>query len=202
MKLLAALIFAGFVAASGAALAEQAPTGQPPGRAMFVVIDYERLVTDTRSLSGLYAALEDARTQQAAAHNLALDGLEETFAPFLLHRDEVPPEDYEAALKAFNDAVAEMEKTLSEVEAELNKAADAAIKEFDQVRQAVEAEIIAKYRVEQILDETAALYVRPGSGYDVTDEVIRRIDERLPELALPKPEPTPDEAGPEAAPAT
>ncbi|MFN3232384.1 MAG: hypothetical protein ACE363_09525 [Alphaproteobacteria bacterium] len=169
--------------------AQESDTAAAPGRAMFLIVDYARIAEDATALKNLYAELEEARSRQAAAHNLTLDQLEETFAPYRLNRDQVSDEDYAQALKAFNDATAQMELSLSEIEAELNAAADAALARFDRVRQDVEAEIVAEYRVTRLLDRPAALYIRPESGYDVTDEIIQRIDERLPALELPKPDP-------------
>lgn len=158
-----------------------------PERAMFLIVDYERVGSEAAALMALSKELEEARTRQAAAHNLTLDKLEENFAPYRLNRADIPPEDYAEALKVFNDATAEMEATLAEVEAELNAAAEAGLAAFDAVRLDVEAELKAEYRVSRLVDAVAALYVKSGSVYDVTDELIRRIDKRLPILELPEP---------------
>jgi Skp family chaperone for outer membrane proteins len=83
----------------------------------------------------------------------------------------------------------------------LNAAADKALDRFNVVATEAGQEVLKSHGADRFVDAANVLYVRKGSGYDVTDEVLERVNARLPELKADIPA-SPKKAGskPEAQP--
>ncbi len=168
-----------FLALSPAALAAEAPAA-----AGFLVMDTDRLAAESTAMRGVFDQIAKRRDVEAAAYNMALDKLEKEFEPVSQARDTMDPAEYQKALEQYDTIKAQIDGVLQSVQNEMTAAGEKAIGQFNAVVASVGEEVRRERGAARFLDGAAALYVRPGSGYDVTDEVIRRVNARLPDIKV------------------
>ncbi|MEN3974234.1 OmpH family outer membrane protein [Emcibacter sp. SYSU 3D8] len=195
----------------GAALAlplaahAQAPAAAPqavapaPATAGFLVIDGERLATEAAAMRSIFDQMAARRDTEAAAYNLALDKLDNEFEPVRSARSTMDAAEYQKAVDQYNGIRAQIDGTLAKVQDDMNKAGEKAVEQFNSIATLVGQQVRQDYGVSRFLDSSSVLYIRPGSPYDVTDEVIRRVDAKLPDIKVDFPErPKPAPATPAA----
>ncbi|MGE0667313.1 MAG: OmpH family outer membrane protein [Sphingomonadales bacterium] len=182
--------------------AQPAATAAPvPATAGFLVMDSERLATEATAMKSVFDQMAKRRDTEAAAYNLALDKLDQEFEPIRQSGATMAEDDYQKALKRYNEIKAQIDGVLKDAQESMNAAAEKAIQQFNTVATVVGQQVRQDHGVSRFVDGAAVLYVRPGSGYDATDEVIRRVNAKLPDIKVDFPEREKAEAQTPAKPA-
>ena len=182
--------------------AENAPTAaQVSASAGFMVMDADRLATESTAMQSVFDQIAKRRDVEAAAYNLALDKLETEFEPARKARDTMDPEEFRKALEQYDSIKAQIDAVLTKVQEDMNTAGEKAIAQFNTVATVVGQQVRQDYGVSRFVDGTSVLYIRPGSGYDATDEVIKRVNAKLPDIKVEFPEREKPAANKPAAPA-
>ena len=199
LTLAAALVLP--LSAQAAAPAAPAASPIPAGSSSFMVMDTDRLATEAKAMQSVFDQLAKRRDVEAAAYNMAMDKLDKEFAPIRQQRDTLDPAEYQKAVDQYNGIKAQIDGVLARVQDDMNTAAEKAIEQFNAAAKAAGEQVRQAHGVVRFLDGSAVLYIRPGSGYDATDEVIEVVNTRLPDIkvefpARPKPAPAPDLAKP------
>jgi Skp family chaperone for outer membrane proteins len=183
---LAALIVPGTAlaqtAAQPASAAAAPATPAAPDHATFLVLDMERVATESSAMKSLTAQMDERRSNEAAAYNMALDQLESEFAPVREQAATMSDEDFQKAKAQFEERQTEIDTVLKSVQDRLNEAADKALDRFNAVATEAGQEVLKSHGADRFVDAANVLYVRKGSGYDVTDDILERVNARLPTL--------------------
>lgn len=183
------LILAATLVLPLAAHAQTPPNTAPPASAGFLVMDGERLATEASAMKSVFDQMAKRRDVEAAAYNMALDKLEGEFDPIRAQSATMDAAEYEKAVTRFNEIKAEIDGVLKQAQDRLMAAGEKAIAQFNASATEIGQQLLKEHGASRFLDGAAVLYVREGSGYDVTSEAIKRINARLPTVKLELPAP-------------
>lgn len=180
------LILATVLALPIAAYAETPPAAAPaaPATAGFLVMDGERLATEAAAMKSVFDQIAKRRDVEAAAYNMALDKLDKEFDPIRQARATMDPAEYQKAVDQYDGIRTQIDGVLAKVQDDMNKAGEKAIEQFNTVATMAGQQVRQDHGVSRFVDGSAVLYIRPGSGYDATDEVIKRVNAKLPDIKV------------------
>ena len=166
------------------------PTAAPndiavaPGTAAFLVMDADRLAAESTAMRSVFEQMAKRRDVEAAAYNMALDKLESEFEPARKAKDTMDPAEFQKAQDQYNSIRAQIDGVLKTVQDGMNAAGEKAIAQFNTAATLIGQQVRQDHGVSRFVDGSAVLYVREGSGYDVTDEVIKRVNAKLPSITV------------------
>lgn len=183
------LAIAALVLMPAAAMAQAAPAETASASSAFLVLDTDRVAAEATAMQAIYDQIERQKTIEAAAYNMALDKLESEFDPVRAQSATMDAAEYEKAITRFNEIKAEIDGVLKQAQDRLMAAGEKAIAEFNAAANEVGQQLLKEHGASRFLDGAAVLYVREGSGYDVTSEAIKRINARLPTVKVDIPPP-------------
>ena len=177
--------------------AAQEPPAQEPGARSgppFLLLDQERLLTDSRPGQTLLAEEEAARDALRAEARDIDRRFEEEEQSLTERRATLPSEEFRRLADAFDERVIQ-------ARSEQDRRSDALVREFEGRRRQFYAEIgpilvglLSRYDAYAILDE--AMVLLADQSLNVTDAVIAEIDARYEaEAAIPDAEPAPEAEG-------
>jgi Skp family chaperone for outer membrane proteins len=188
LVLMAALALPFAARAETPALAPLAPATSAPTTTPFLVMDSARLATEATAMQSVFDQMAKRHDIEAAAYKMAIDKLEKEFAPVREARDTIDPAEYQKAVDQYNSIKAQIDGVLTKVEDEMGKAGEKAIEQFNTVATMVGQQVRQDHGISRFVDGSAVLYIRDGSGYDATDEVIKRVNAKLPDIKVDFPE--------------
>lgn len=182
---LLSLVFLAALALPAAANADpSASSTTPSDTASFLVMDADRLAAESTAMRSVFDQMAKRRDVEAAAYNMALDKLESEFEPVRKARETMDPAEYQKALDQYNSIRAQIDGVLKSVQDGMNAAGEKAVAQFNTAATLIGQQVRQDYGVSRFVDGSAVLYVREGSGYDVTDEVIKRVNAKLPSITV------------------
>jgi ElaB/YqjD/DUF883 family membrane-anchored ribosome-binding protein len=162
-----------------------APTpAAAPANAGFLVMNTDRLATETTAMKSVFEQMAKRRDVEAAAYNMALDKLNKEFEPIKQAKDTMDPAEYQKAVEQYDSIKAQIDGVLERIQTEMNTAGDKAIEQFNATATTVGNQILLERGYTRFVDGAAVLYIRPGSGYDATDEAIKRVNAKLPDIKV------------------
>jgi Skp family chaperone for outer membrane proteins len=182
------LILAATLVLPQAAHAQNPPNTAAPASAGFLVMDGERLATEASAMKSVFDQMAKRRDVEAAAYNMALDKLDNEFEPIRQARATMDPAEYQKAVDKYDGIKAQIDGVLQKVQEDMNKAGEKAIEQFNTVATMVGQQVRQDRGISRFVDGSAVLYIRPGSGYDATDEIIKRVNAKLPDIKVDFPE--------------
>ena len=94
------------------------------------------------------------------------------------------PAEFQKAQDQYNSIRAQIDGVLKTVQDGMNAAGEKAIAQFNTAATLIGQQVRQDHGVSRFVDGSAVLYVREGSGYDVTDEVIKRVNAKLPSITV------------------
>lgn len=161
-----------------------APAAAAPTTTLFLVMDSERLATEASAMQSVFDQMAKRHDVEAAAYNMAIDKLEKEFAPVRQARDTIDPAEYQKAVDQYNGIKAQIDGVLAKVQEDMTKAGEKAMEQFNTVATMVGQQVRQDHGISRFVDGSAVLYIRDGSGYDATDEVIKRVNAKLPDIKV------------------
>ena len=182
------LILAAALVLPLAAHAQTPANTAAPASAGFLVMDGERLATEATAMKSVFDQMAKRRDVEAAAYNMALDKLDTEFEPIRQARATMDPAEYQKAVDKYNGIKAQIDGVLQKVQEDMNKAGEKAIEQFNTVATMVGQQVRQDRGISRFVDGSAVLYIRPDSGYDATDEIIKRVNAKLPDIKVDFPE--------------
>jgi Skp family chaperone for outer membrane proteins len=172
------------LAALALPLAAHAQPAPAPSAAGFLVMDTGRLATEAKAMQSVFDQIARRRDVEAAAYNMALDKLDKEFEPVRQARATMDPAEYQKAAEQYDGIRRQIDDVLAKTQAEMNAAGEKAIETFNAAATSVGDEIRKERGVARFIDGASVLYIRPGSPWDVTDEAIRRVNAKLPDIKV------------------
>jgi Skp family chaperone for outer membrane proteins len=166
----------------------QAPAAPPAPAASegagFLVMDSDRVATESTAMRSIFNQMAKRHDEEAGAYKMAVDKLDGEFAPIQKAKDTMDPAEYQKALDQYNAIKAQIDGVRKKVEDGMNAAGEKAIAQFNAAATEVSQQVRQEHGIARFVDGAAVLYIRDGSGYDVTDEVIKRLNARLPDVKV------------------
>lgn len=182
-----ALVIAGLVLALPAIARAETPAAPPTAVSEgtgFLVLDSDRVAAESTAMRSIFDQMARRHDEEAGAYKMAVDKLDGEFAPVQKAKDTIDPAEYQKALDQYNTIKAQIEGVRKKVEDGMSAAGEKAIAQFNAAATEVSQQVRRDHGIARFVDGAAVLYIRDGSGYDVTDEVIKRLNARLPDLKV------------------
>ncbi len=170
---------------SGGAAFAQSPKGSPPKLERFAVINIQkvlRISAATRAVKPQIQQIRDRIQKQIQDRERSLKAENEALQR---ERSILSPQAYEQRRRDFQSKVSVLQSDVQGLRRRLDAAGRAAMAQVNQHFRAVAAEIAKERQLQIIIPRATALFVHPS--FDITDEVLKRLNKRLPsvKVALP-----------------
>jgi outer membrane protein len=163
--------------AAPAAAAEELPAP------VVAVIDYQRVMRDARAARSVREQLEARRRQFQEEISSQEQRLHVADRELTQQRNSMDPETFAERRRAFEAEVAEVQRLVQQRRRQLDRASSEAL---DRVKQSL-IEVVTGMAEEMgfnlVLPASEVLFF--GRRLDLTDQVLARLDEALPTIAIP-----------------
>lgn len=177
--------------AGTAALGQQQPASPAAGKklppAVAAIVDYQRILHDAKSAQSIRDQIEARRKAYLDKLSKEEQRLHLQDVELARQRGILSPEAFAAKREAFEEQVQTAQRLAQETRRELEVASQTAL---GTVREAV-VQIVDALADERgfnlVLPSSAVLLFSPG--IDLTDEVLQRLDQKLPTVKVPPDKP-------------
>jgi Skp family chaperone for outer membrane proteins len=152
----------------------------PP--AVAAVIDYQRILRDAaaaRSIRNQIEARRKAYQEEISKEEQRLHEIDKEFAK---QRSVLSPEDFAEKRREFEQDVAEVQRKVQERRRELDRLSAAALNEVKQALIAIVTSIAEERGFNLVLPSSEVLFF--ARTLDLTEEVLAKLDARLPQVQL------------------
>lgn len=153
------------------------------GQSDVLVIDIERLISETAYGQALQDAVETERDALIERNERVASELEEEEQSLTELRATIPPDEFREMADAFDTKVTQLRRESERLSRELERRRDLAPVQFMRVVQPVLADILSEADAVALLDVRSVIL--RADVADVTDIAISRIDERIGEGPAP-----------------
>jgi outer membrane protein len=202
---LAAILALAFMTAGSASYAADAPAAPPapavqaPPAPTLIVLDFERILQDSKAGKSLAQQLQ----QRAAAFQKNFQQLEgelNTDQQTLARQQSILAQDaFSAKVRDLQRRADEVHEKEAQANAALNQGRNDGILQIQQKIKPILDDIMKERGANVVLTRTAVMVIA-DDRFDVTEEALKRLDEKLPVLNVNVAEPAaPSAAAPKAA---
>lgn len=165
--------------AGGARAAEAIPP------ALIAILDFQQVMRDSSAAKDIRRQIEIHRKSYQANIKRAEGKLREEEESLKRQRATMAPEVFAKRRRAFETKVIALQRKVQDRTRALDKARGRAMEELRKpVRKLVSD--LAKERGYNIVVDNRHIYIKI-EGYDITPEVLRRLDAKVPRIAVPRP---------------
>jgi outer membrane protein len=176
--LLLALVMQALPPAAGPAGAQKLPT------TVAAVIDYQRILREARAAQSIREQIERRREAYQGEIGREEERLRATDQAFAKQRSLLAPEALAEKRRDFEKEVVEVQRMVQERRRKLDLASAAALNEVKQSLIEIVTGIAEARGFNLVLPSSEVLFF--ARSIDLTDEVLTRLDERLPNVAVPE----------------
>jgi outer membrane protein len=180
---LAVLLWLGFLAAG--VHAQTAATAPPTP--VIVMVDMQQLVYSSKAGKGIQAQMEKQRQTFSKEVALQEDELQKTRAEIERQRSTLPPDQFEAKGRQFQQRLQELDRNVQAKQRAWQQVLNEAVGKVQDVALQVVAEIANERHANLVLQKAAVIVAK--DGYDITDDAMLRLDQRLPAVTVNQPKP-------------
>jgi Skp family chaperone for outer membrane proteins len=180
---LAALLWLGSPAAG--AHAQTAATAPPTP--VIVMVDMQQLVYSSKAGKGIQAQMEKQRQTFSKEVALQEDELQKTRAEIERQRSTLPPDQFEAKGRQFQQRLQELDRNVQAKQRAWQQVLNEAVGKVQDVALQVVAEIANERHANLVMQKAAVIVAK--DGYDITDDAMLRLDQRLPAVTVNQPKP-------------
>jgi len=188
---LAILTLAGIAALSAmipdarAQTAPAAPTAPPTP--VIVMVDMQALLYGSKAGKGIQGQMEKQRQTYSKEVAQQEDELQKTRAEIERQRSTLPPDQFEAKGRQFQQRLQELDRNVQAKQKAWQQVLNEAVGKVQDVALQVVAEIANERHANLVIQKGAVIVAK--DGYDITDDAMRRLDERLPAVTVNQPKP-------------
>jgi len=165
---------------SGTALAADAPSAGPA--AIVLVIDPDRVRADSKAGKAIQSQLQQRYNEYQQALKKQDGDLLAAQQELQRQQAILAPEAFATRAKEFDQKVAEARKWAQETKGQIDQAQLDALKKLDAAMIEVVAGVTKERGANLVLTSAAAMIFE--TKFEVTDEAIKRLDEKLPSVAV------------------
>jgi Skp family chaperone for outer membrane proteins len=158
---------------------------QVPARAPVLVVDLQQVRANSTAVQRIRAQIETRRDAYEATLREIERDLQAEQRALLERRAEMSNDDYAAAVRALEARLTDAQRSMRQTKADLDRLYSSGMVEVDRAIAAIAEEIAVDRGAQLVLPKAGVLLVR--NELEVTDTVLVRLNERLPDIALESP---------------
>jgi len=179
-----------------AAAAVSAADTQLPKGIKFAVVDMQKVLRDAAAIRMIRPQMDQLKDTYQKKFKKYEEDLKAENTDLQRQRTILSPEAYNERQKAFKKKVNERQREVQTVRRLLDQAGGIALSKVHRAFYEVTAALAKERSLNLVMRKSGLLFVDPE--YDISDEVLKRLDRRLPKIAveLPKAGDLPPEAEP------
>ena len=183
------LIVASAPALMGLALAigitdQLAAQGLP--ETVVAVIDFQELEREALAAKNIRSQVEAYRAQYAAQISKEEEDLRNQEQELKRQRAIMSPEAFAQRRRKFEDSVARLQRQVQDRTRRLERSIDAALGSVNKVLGPLIKDLSKEFGFTLVLDKRQVRYT--DERFNITPVVLQRLDERLPQVAVPPPD--------------
>jgi len=186
----AALVLA-VLAMAGSAGAQQQKQEDPTFS--FAVIDVQRVIREAKATQSIRPQIEKLKSGYEKDFEKQEQELRAANQDLAQQRAILSPEAYAERRRDFQQRATAAQREVQETKRRLDHALGTAMSKVHGMLRQVTAEIAKERSLTAIFPRSAVILVE--RRYDITDEVLKRLDERLPSVAVSVPDKAPSSKG-------
>jgi outer membrane protein len=152
----------------------------PP--AVAAVIDYQRILRDAAAARSIRDQIEARRKTYQEEISKEEQRLHEVDKEFARQRSVLSPDDFAEKRREFEQDVAEVQRKVQERRRELDRLSAAALNEVKEALIAIVTSIADERGFNLVLPSSEVLFF--ARSLDLTEEVLAKLDARLPQVQL------------------
>ncbi len=163
---------------SAGAKAQEQSEGQ-----VILVVDVQRVIREAQAVRLLQQAIE--RRRQVVQQGLLSqqEALREEEQALIARRDSIGPDAFAEERREFQQKIVELQREVQTRRSELDRLYASGFKEVENRLGGIVAEIASERAADLVFARSAVIYV--GDEMDITQDVLLRLNQSLPEVPLP-----------------
>jgi outer membrane protein len=155
----------------------------------FAVIDVQRVVRDAKATEMIRPQIEKLKDGYEDEFRKQEEKLQAANQDLARQRAILSPEAYAERRREFQQRASQMQRDVQDTKQRLDHALGTAMNSVHNMLRQITAEIAEEKSLTAIFPRTAVILVE--RKYDITDEVLKRLDARLPSVAVTMPDKLP-----------
>jgi len=164
-----------------------AQTAAQPPAPVIVMVDMQQLVYSSKAGKGVQGQMDKQR--QAFSKEVAQqeDDLQKARAELERQRATLPPDQFEAKGRQFQQRLQELDRTVQAKQKAWQAVYTEAMNKVEEGALQVVAEIAAEHQANLVIQKAAVIFGK--DGFDITADAMQRLDQRLPAVTVNQPKP-------------
>jgi Skp family chaperone for outer membrane proteins len=163
----------------------------PDGSFRFAVINLQHILREAAATQTIRPQIEKLKKTYQDRFEKYEEELRAANQDLQRQRTIITPEAYADRLKLFKERVNKRQREVQSVQRMLDKAGSDALGKVHRKFREITVELAKERSIELIVPRSGLLYVDPR--YDISEEVLKRLNQQLPSVTVVIPESLPDE---------
>lgn len=194
IKFIRTSILAGLVVVTGYTAPVQA--ANPPKLERFAVINIQKVLRLSQATKAIKPQIQSLRDRFQSQIRQREQALKTENTNLQRERSVLAPEAYEQKRRGFQSRITALQSDVQGLRRRLDVAGRNAMAQVNVQFRQIAAQIAKEKNLQVIIPRSTAIYVE--NAFDITDEVLKRLDQRLPSVQVTMP---PEQGGTGGAPA-
>lgn len=148
----------------------------------FGVIDMTRVMKETEAAKGIFSALEGKRSEYEKQIQKEGDTLAQLEKDIIAKKPKMSEEEFNKARKEFEDKLVKAQKMVQERKQTLDKGMADGINKLRAEAAKITADVAKERGYASVLTQEAVVLAEPS--LDVTDEVVKRLNEKVKKIEI------------------
>ena len=180
--LLRLLLLSGFLLLPSVAAAQSDP-GKP---VLIGILDTQKVLRESVAMRGLSSLMDERRNQFQQDLRQQEEKLRKADQELARQRSILAPEAFAEKRSELEQQVASLQRQVQTRRKELDRVYGQAVKQVQGALVSIAQKIASERQLDLVLPKTAVVLVR--NDMEITDEVVRRLNETLTEVTIPSPQ--------------
>lgn len=165
----------------------QAKKGPTPPTPIVVVVEMRQVITASKAAKGVQAQIDQQGQVYSKEVSKQEDSLQKTRAELERQRTILSQDAFNEKTKEFQQRYDELDRNVQTKRQALQQSFTEAMSKIETVALQVVAEIAQERGANLVLDRQSVVF--QADGFDISQEALTRVDQKLPQVAvnLPKP---------------
>ncbi len=173
---------------SGFLLSPSIAAGQTdPGKPVLIgILDTQKVLRESVAMRGLSSQMEERRSSFQEELRQREEALRAADQELARQRSILAPEAFAEKRSELEQQVASLQRQVQTRRKELDRVYGQAVKQVQGALVSIAQKIASERQLDLVLPKTAVVLVR--NDMEITDEVVRRLNETLTEVTIPSPQ--------------
>ncbi|MGH7012760.1 MAG: OmpH family outer membrane protein [Stellaceae bacterium] len=181
-----------FLALAALPARAQAPVSPPP--TIVVIADINQILRNAKSAKEVQAQIDQAMTGFSKQVSTSENELQRMRDELERERNTLAPDAFNAKTREYQQRFDALDRTVQARRQALQKSYNEAMTKIENTALQIIAQIAGEHKANMVLTRAAVLFV--ANNLDITAEVTKRLDAKLPAMTVKLPVPAPPPAKP------